>query len=256
MVVSETPESPLVFAAFLGDNDTLKSLLGTGVWPQACLDEALGRAALLNHVQCVKVLLEDGRACLCASDACNLAALQNNILVLSLLLQNGGSYCDLRRSLPWVAYQDNRRVLEMVAKFQPFAVYNNAVLLSAFQSQGEQCVRLLLDARWEIDARTLRTALVSERHRHHVPAMLRCGARVDAAVFALALGLEDPSLGAQVRRARARQLWRKAKAAVLINTFWRHWVLDYYSPGNDRVPRGKGFERVFADFRSRLSSSS
>ena len=56
--------SPLVLASENGFHSLVKLLLGQIVWPQRCLDAALGRAAAGGHFEVTRLLLETG-ACIC-----------------------------------------------------------------------------------------------------------------------------------------------------------------------------------------------
>lgn len=245
---------PLVYASFLGDKKTLESLLLTGAWSADSLDDALMAASAYNHTASVKCLLKDGRCDLGAKqgEAMGVAALQNHVKIVSLLLEHGAPPELLRPYLAWVAHMDHHLVLKSVAKHGGDLVFCDHVLVSALRSNSYKCVDyLLMEKEWQIGPEPLRAALEQEPNRKYIRRMLNTGARTDSALFDYSLQFRDPEAG-EIRKQRIKQLWRRAKCVLLVNCFWRHFILDYYSPGNQFQKKGKGFTDAFERFKKNL----
>lgn len=243
----------LIYSAFLGDTKTAAGLLFSGPWPQNSLDKALLWASALNHMDTVLELLVDGRASPLAlnGQAIKNAALQNNLEIVSLITKHCPLAAALARpALPFVAHMDHVDILKVLAGHDPHGVFSDVVLVSALRSKATQTLEYVLThGSWEIGSGALNVALEREDARKYIPWMIRKGARVESWLY-IKCGshLDAYESTNMIQRARIKQLWKKVKAVVLINAFWRNWIMDYYSPGNAMLPEGKGFRESYKRF--------
>ena len=247
----------LIYSAFLGDTQTTAGLLFSGPWPQNSVDKALIYASALNHLDTVVELLDDGRASPLALDgqAIKNAALQNHkdvVLMITKLCPLAAALA--RPALPFVSHMDNVEILKILALHDPNGVFSDAVLVAALRSNSSETLNFILrDGKWRIGSGALNVALEREEARSYIPWLIRKGAIVDSWLYTKSNShLDCQKSTSLIKKARIKQLWKKVKAVVLINTFWRHWVMDYYSPGNEACVEGKGFRKSYNRFLQSL----
>lgn len=236
----------LIYSAFLGDTQTTAGLLFSGPWPMNSIDKALLFASAFNHVDTVKELLKDGRASPLAlnGQAIKNAALQDNREVVSLIVKQCPLAAALARpALHFVAHMDQVEILKILARLDPSGVFTDTILIAALRSKSKQTLHFILtNGTWQIGSYALNVALEREDAREYIPWMLDKGAKVESWLYTKCKShLDSYETTQAIKKARIKQLWKKAKAVLLINSFWRHWIMDYYSPGNDTYPEGKGF---------------
>jgi hypothetical protein len=146
---------------------------------------------------------------------------------------------------------DHIGVLEAVYAYFPKACSNYA-LGTALTSRATRCLLFILKKMDEpVSTSCLLSAL--ENDRSALPYMFKSvrGAQPDSHFWA-ELKERYPELHRKCLKLSVKRRWRQVAAVVRIMQFWRSWIFDYYSPGNEWTPRGKGFEDALENWNERF----
>ena len=247
----EDTRCPLRFASYIGDCCTVKILLASGEWDRKILCKSLELASAFGHVRCVGILVLFYPE---VSEAVAHACIQNRCSVLEVLLKRCDSLDDFKTTgLQWAVHMDHIEVLMRVHRRFPRAC-SDYTLGVALASKSPRCLDFVLhNMHGPVSADTLRCAM--ENDPDMLPRLFatRWGAR-PGADFWSDLKQRDAHLFRWCMKLQAKRRWRQVRAIGRIQSFWRNWVMDYYSPGNRSVQRGKGFEQAAERWRRQVDA--
>lgn len=248
MILStEDTACPLIFSAYLGDAETVESLLFSGDWPQRSLDRALMHATRNGWIETMVTLFIDGRPnpnyelSIGTQHACLLGKTE----AVELSLRNGADIANLRANYVWLAHCSRVEVFKVLFQFDNIENLVNAITLKGALRGG--CANLLeyffaTDFRiTDNDPEILKIAINRKKMHPCIPELIYRGAFVDGESLRIRGQVGSANIRLLIRNANVRRNWRKVKAVVLIWKFWQNWILDYYCPGNEEYPTGKGF---------------
>lgn len=248
MILStEDTACPLIFSAYLGDAETVESLLFSGDWPQRSLDRALMHATRNGWIETMVTLFIDGRPnpnyelSIGTQHACLLGKTE----AVELSLRNGADIANLRANYVWLAHCSRVEVFKVLFRFDKIENLVNAITLKGALRGGSV---VLLEYFFATDFRIIdrdpdimRTAISRKNMHPCIPELIYRGAVVDGESLKMRDQVESASVRLMIRDANVRRNWRKVKSVALIWKFWQNWILDYYCPGNEEYPTGKGF---------------
>lgn len=243
-------QCPLRFSAYLGDHDTMSVLLLSSDWDQLYLDKSLALATVLGHERCVRLALAAGARPDHCDAVCH-AMTQNHPDILRILLKHQGDEAPLDlASLQWAIHADHVPIVEVCMEHCPETTASSVMLSTALTSNSRACADLILGRMTcTPEPFVLHTAL--ENRKDLVMELVRRGVAIDQPAMTL-LRTEHGDIYPEVLRFLVKRRWRQVRAVARIWSLWLNFIRDYYSPGNQFMPAGKGFERSFKRFQRRL----
>lgn len=240
----------LRFSSFIGDYRTVKCLLYDTDWNQNYINESLKLASIHGHIKTVEEILQDKRADLNFEDGIcvSSAALQNHDVIVSLLLEAGARVTDAVSVAIWNIHQDQVNTFKEIW-FYDNSIANKTFLFNAIRIKAYSCIDfiilnffgkkdtsiidLCLDLNWTDD-------LIIRLIKEGFP----CSGK------ALKQSKNREKISKLVRSSNVKRRWMQVKSVLLLNSFWRNFCYDYYSPGNSNFPPGKGFLKAQSEFKN------
>lgn len=248
MLALEDQKCPLIFASYIGDSDTVESLLFSGAWTQESLDRGLMYATSCCWVDCMLNYFIDGRADsnYKLSIGAQHAALLGRTEAVMLSLSNGCEVENLRSQYVWLAHMDRSEVVSLVLERDPGFFLRDHIFMAAVRGRAESTIRLMLQYPWKVTSPEVVNLVLGFRKFHHfLPALvLEKDAPVDGDALKNRTLVESGKIRDILRAQNVARRWRQVRAIVRIWHFWREWLIDYYCPGNQCCPQGKGFLRA------------
>lgn len=250
MIRQEHITCPLIYASYLGDDKTVEGLLFGGDWPQESLDLSLMYATGNGWLLVMATLYIDGRADqnYMLSSGANEAALLGRLGALQLAVTNGVNVRNLRSSLIWLAHLGRYEELKLILDHDTWML-NSKVLKAAIRGKSRDVIDLLLGEKWTIDDEEVMEMLMDLPNMQElVPVVLAHRAPISQRVFANRNTRFSDENAELIRAAHIKRRWMQVKAVLHIWNYWQQFIMDYYCPGNDRYPEGKGFKRAQRNF--------